>query len=50
MRQRLLGPDDPDTLTSQNNLASAYQDAGRTADAIRLYELNLEVRERLLGA
>ena len=40
----------PDTLTSQNNLASAYQDAGRTADAIRLYELNLEVRERLLGA
>ena len=45
----MLGPDDPETLTSQNNLASAYQDAGRTAEAIRLYELNLEVRERLLG-
>ena len=50
VQQRLLGPDDPDTLTSQNNLASAYQDAGQTADAIQLYKLTLEVRERLLGA
>ena len=49
MRQRMLGPDDPETLTSQDNLASAYQDAGRIAEAIRLYELNLEARERLLG-
>ena len=44
-----LGPDHPDTLTSQNNLASAYQDAGRVAEAIQLYELNLAERERLLG-
>ncbi len=49
VRQRTLGSDDPETLTSQNNLASAYQDAGQTAEAIRLYELNLEARERLLG-
>ena len=49
VRQRRLGSDHPDTLTSQNNLASAYQDAGRTAEAIRLYELNLEVRDELLG-
>ncbi len=49
MRQRMLGPDDPQTLTSQDNLASAYQDAGRIAEAIQLYELNLETRERLLG-
>ena len=27
-----LGPDHPDTLTSMNNLASAYQDAGRLAE------------------
>ncbi len=47
--QRQLGPDHPDTLTSQNNLASAYQDAGRVAEAIQLYELNLAERERLLG-
>ena len=49
VRQRMLGPDDPESLTSQNNLASAYQDAGRDAEAIRLYELNLEARERTLG-
>ncbi len=49
MRQRMLGPDDPQTLTSRDKLASAYQDAGRIAEAIRLYELHLEARERLLG-
>jgi hypothetical protein len=29
-----LGPDHPDTLASRNNLAVAYVDAGRTAEAI----------------
>ena len=29
-----LGPDHPDTLASRNNLAAAYLDAGRTAEAI----------------
>ncbi len=28
--ERVLGPDPPNTLTSRNNLAMAYQDAGRT--------------------
>jgi hypothetical protein len=32
-RERVLGPDHPDTLTSRNNLALAHQDAGRTGDA-----------------
>ena len=27
--ERILGPDHPDTLTSRNNLADAYQSAGR---------------------
>ena len=49
MRQRMLGPDDAETLTSEDNLASACQDAGRIAEAIRLYEQSLEARERLLG-
>jgi hypothetical protein len=30
------GPDHPDTLTSRNNLANAYDDAGRIDDAERL--------------
>ncbi len=29
-RERLLGPDHPHTLASRNNLALAYQAAGRT--------------------
>jgi hypothetical protein len=34
-RERLLGPDHPDTLTSRNNLANAYQEAGRPEDVLR---------------
>jgi serine/threonine protein kinase len=44
-----LGPDHPDTLTSRHNLASAYRDAGRTAEAIRLYEATLKAAESKLG-
>ena len=45
----LLGPDHPDTLTSRQNLASAYQAAGRAAEAVLLLRLTLAARERLLG-
>jgi Tetratricopeptide repeat len=31
-RERVLGPDHPDTLASRNNLATAHRAAGRTAD------------------
>ena len=48
--ERVLGPDDPDTLTSRNSLAVAYRDAGRIADAIRLFELTLATMERPAGA
>jgi len=39
----------PDTLISRNNLAMAYQDAGRTVEAIALLEQALADSERLLG-
>ena len=45
----LLGPEHPDTLTSRNNLASAYQAAGRRTDALPLFERTLTECERLLG-
>ena len=35
-RERLLGPDHPDTLTSRSNLAVALQGAGRPAEALPL--------------
>ncbi|WP_063765590.1 tetratricopeptide repeat protein [Herbidospora cretacea] len=48
-RVRVLGGDDPDTLTSRNNLAYAYKSVGDLGRAIPLYEQNLADRERVLG-
>ena len=48
--ERLLGPDDPDAMRARNDLARAYREAGRVADAIPLVEQTLAARERLLGA
>ncbi|TQD43372.1 tetratricopeptide repeat protein, partial [Actinomyces johnsonii] len=45
----ILGPNHPDTLTSRNNLANAYQAAGRLDEAITLYEQTLEDRTHILG-
>ena len=47
--QRVLGPDHPDTLTAQNNLAVAYQEAGRAAEAIPLFERTRADLQRLMG-
>jgi tetratricopeptide (TPR) repeat protein len=48
-RERILGPDHPDTLTSRNNLAIGYRAAGRTAEAIEMDEQTLATFERILG-
>ena len=47
--EEVLGPDHPDTLVSRNNLASAYESAGRLGEAIPLYEQVLADRVRVLG-
>lgn len=47
---RRLGADDPDTMRARNDLARAYHETGRIADAIPLVEQILLARERLLGA
>jgi pentatricopeptide repeat protein len=49
VRERVLGPEHPDTLANRSNLAVGYLDAGRVDDAIRLDEQTLDVRERVLG-
>jgi len=46
----LPGADHPANLTARNNLARAYGAAGRTQDAIALFESTLADRERLFGA
>ena len=48
-RQRVLGQDHPDTLSSRNNLAGAYQAAGDLGRAIPLFEQVLADRQRVLG-
>ena len=45
----LLGQDHPYTLASRNNLAGAYEGAGRLTEAIALYEQVLADRIRVLG-
>ncbi len=47
--ERLLGDTHSDTLTSRNNLASAYAEAGRLAEAIPLLERTITDRETVLG-
>jgi hypothetical protein len=46
---RVLGEGHPDTLSSRNNLAGAYQAAGRLGEAIPLYEAALAGLVRVLG-
>jgi tetratricopeptide (TPR) repeat protein len=47
--ERLLGPDHPDTLNATNSLAAAYLAAGRTAEAIPLFERTLVGQIRRQG-
>ena len=47
--ERVLGPDHPNTLSSRNNLAGAYESAGQLDQAIPLYQATLTDRERVLG-
>jgi tetratricopeptide (TPR) repeat protein len=47
--ERTLGPDHPDTLARLNNLALAYQDAGKVPEAIALFERVRDARIAKLG-
>jgi hypothetical protein len=48
-RQRVLGSDHPDTLSTRNNLAVAYRLVGRFDEAIHLYEVVLAEGVQALG-
>jgi serine/threonine protein kinase len=49
-REKLLGPDHPDTLQSMNNLAGGYHAAGKLDLALPLYEETLQLQKARLGA
>ena len=48
-RQQILGGDHPHTLTSRNNLASAYKEAGNLGQAISLFRQIVADSGRILG-
>jgi tetratricopeptide (TPR) repeat protein len=50
VRERVLGAEHPDTLSSRNNLANVLRDLGEYERAAQLHEQTLTVRERVLGA
>ncbi|MBP1468758.1 tetratricopeptide repeat protein, partial [Candidatus Chloroploca sp. M-50] len=49
IRERVLGPEHPDTALSLNNLASLHQTQGNYDAARPLYERALAISERVLG-
>ena len=49
IRQKVLGPEHPDTATSLNNLAALYQAMGDYAKAEPLFKEALEIRQKVLG-
>jgi tetratricopeptide (TPR) repeat protein len=48
-RERLLGPEHPDTLSTVNNLAELYRRQGKYERAEPLYQRALATYERVLG-
>jgi len=46
---RVLGPEDPNTLSSRNNLANALKGQGKHAEAEQQYRAVLAIQERVLG-
>jgi tetratricopeptide (TPR) repeat protein len=50
IRERVLGPDDPDVATTLTYLAAVYENLGRYEEAARLQTRALAIRERALGA
>ncbi len=47
---RHLGPDDSYTIWAMNDLADRYEDLGRYADALKLHEETLALRQAKFGA
>ncbi|MGR0480302.1 MAG: tetratricopeptide repeat protein [Candidatus Electronema sp. V4] len=49
LREKILGLEHPDTLTSINNLAKLYQSQGRYSEAEPLLKQALQLRKKILG-
>ncbi|KAK1656993.1 hypothetical protein BDP55DRAFT_43077 [Colletotrichum godetiae] len=49
LREKVLGPENPDTLTSMDNLAVVLGSQGKYDEAEQMHRQTLELREKVLG-
>ncbi len=49
IKERVLGAEHPDTLTTRHNMAWALDKQGKYDEAMRIYEEVLNIQERVLG-
>ena len=49
IRRRVLGPEDPDTLNSMDELAGALSESGHYAEAAKMFREELDIERRVLG-
>jgi eukaryotic-like serine/threonine-protein kinase len=49
IRRRVLGPENPDTLASMNDLAGALNENGHYAEAVKMFREEFDIERRVLG-
>ena len=49
IRTKVLGPDHPDTATTQNNIGVVLKNQGKYPEALKMYDKCLKTREKVLG-
>jgi eukaryotic-like serine/threonine-protein kinase len=49
IRRRVLGPENPETLSTQSHFATILRDEGRYPEAEKLYRETMEAQRRVLG-
>jgi len=49
IRRRILGPENPDTLASMDDLAGALEQCGQYAEAAKMFRQEIDISRRVLG-
>ena len=49
IREKVLGPEHPDTAMSYNNMAGVYEGQGNYAEELKYYQKALAINEKVLG-
>src|SRR5262249_38722307 len=49
IRRRVLGPENPDTLASMDDLAGALKECGQYAEAAKMFRQEIDISRRVLG-